>query len=85
MLNSFWGKFGQTDSLGQVVAVTSPDVYFNYLTSDEYEVTDVIPMSEEMIEVHYKKPKEFIESQGKTNVVIAAFTTAHAKLKLYSV
>lgn len=38
-----------------------------------------------MIEVHYKHTSEFVEMQGRTNVVIAALTTAHARLKLYSV
>ena len=36
-----------------------------------------------MVEVHYKEKSEFVEENDKTNIVIAAFTTAYARLKLY--
>lgn len=36
-----------------------------------------------MIEIHYKCNEAFIAPNSKTNVVIAAFTTAYARLKLY--
>ena len=35
--------------------------------------------------MHYENVEEFVEADGKTNVVIASFTTSHALLKLYSV
>ena len=42
-------------------------------------------INDELIEVHYKNINKFVKADGKTNVVIAAFTSAHAHLKLYSV
>ena len=33
--------------------------------------------------VHYTNTEEFAEQDNKTNIVIAAFTTAYARLKLY--
>ena len=36
-----------------------------------------------MVEVHYKEKDEFAEQNDKVNIVIAAFTTAYARLKLY--
>ena len=36
------------------------------------------------IKFHYTHTDEFVCPSGKTNVAIAAFTTAHARLKLYS-
>lgn len=42
-------------------------------------------LNDEVVEVHYNEKDEFIEPPGRTNVVIAAFTTAHARLKLYSI
>ena len=38
-----------------------------------------------MIEIHYKNNENFIAPNAKTNVVIAAFTIAYARLKLYDV
>ena len=35
------------------------------------------------MEVHYTSKDEFAEQDNKTNIVIAAFTTAYARLKLY--
>ena len=37
------------------------------------------------VEIHYEDDKNFVEPNAKTNVVIAAFTTAYARLKLYDV
>ena len=37
------------------------------------------------VEVYYNHGEGFISGSDKTNVVIAAFTTAHARLKFYSV
>ena len=38
-----------------------------------------------MIEIRYENNENFIAPNSKTNVVIAAFTTAYARLKLYDV
>ena len=37
-----------------------------------------------MVEMIYQCKEEFVEESGRTNVVIAAYTTAQARLKLYS-
>ncbi|VDI13173.1 Hypothetical predicted protein [Mytilus galloprovincialis] len=84
MLNSFWGKFGQRTNLPQVEYVSDPSVYFDMLTSDQQEVTCVNFVTDEMIEMRWRNKEEFIEVSGRTNVVIAAYTTAQARLKLYS-
>ena len=41
-------------------------------------------VSDEMVEMIYQCTEEFVEESGRTNVVIAAYTTAQARLKLYS-
>jgi hypothetical protein len=41
-------------------------------------------VSDEMVEMRYQCKEEFVEESGRTNVVIAANTTAQARLKLYS-
>ena len=63
--------------------VTEPKVVFDYLDSDQYEVSDARMVNDKTVEVHYKKKDEFIEQNDKVNIVIAAFTTAYARLKLY--
>ena len=84
MLNSFWGKFGQRSNMAQVEITDDPSVYFDKLTSDCEEVVAVNYVSEEAVELRWRFKDDFVEPSGKTNVVIAAYTTAQARLKLYS-
>ena len=63
--------------------VYEPKRFFELLYTDEYEVTDARIVNDDAIEVHYKHVDEFIQQNNKVNVVIAAFTTAYARLKLY--
>ena len=65
--------------------ITDPQVFFNYLTSDEINVLDADLVSDDLIEIHYEYTDNFVKPDAKTNMVIAAFTTAYARLKLYEV
>ena len=79
MLNSFWGKFGQRSNLAQIEYVYDPSVYFDPLTSDQQEIAGVNFGTDEVVEMRWKKKIEFVEASGRTNVVLAAYTTAQAK------
>ncbi|XP_028408798.1 uncharacterized protein LOC114531373 [Dendronephthya gigantea] len=82
MLNSFWGKFAQRSKY-QRPRWLRTSRYFELLSSDQYEIHDVKIVNDNMLEVQYKNTNEFLEVNNKTNIVIAAFTTAYARLKLY--
>jgi hypothetical protein len=84
MLNSFWGKFGQRSNLPQIEYVSDPSVYFDLLTSDQQEVAGVNFVTDEVIEMRWKNKNQFVETCGRANFVLAAYTTAQARLKLYS-
>ena len=77
----FLGKFAQGTNVTKVELIKDPQV-FDYLMSDEINMLDARFVSGEIIEIHYEN---FIAPNAKTNVVIAAFTTAYARLKLYGV
>jgi hypothetical protein len=81
----FLGKFAQRSNMTKVELVKDPRTYFDYLTSDEIKVLNARFVSDEMVELHYEYNENFVEPDAKTNVVIAAFTTAYARLKLYDV
>ena len=68
----------------QVDIVDDPKAYFDKLTSDHEEVTGVNFVSEETVEMRWKHEEDFVETNTKTNVVLAAYTTSQARLKLYS-
>ena len=69
----------------KVLVTQDPEEYFAHLTCDTKEVTNIQLINEEVIELHYKQGDNFIEPDIRTNVVIAAFTTASARLKLYDI
>ena len=69
----------------QVELINDAERYFDLLTSDAVEVQNARFVNDEIIELHYVHTEDFIPSNAKTNVILAAFTTAHARLKLYSV
>ena len=77
--------FAQHPNMTQVKLISNPAKYFDLLSSNKVNVTDANFINNEIIEVHYENVDEFVEANGKTNIVVAAFTTAHARLKLYGV
>ena len=83
MLNSFWGKFGQKPNMSKKVIVKSRQEFLKYLTDDALLVESMVELSDEALLLTYKYKEDFVEGSGSTNVVIAAFTTAQARLKLY--
>lgn len=83
MLNSFWGKFGQSTNKSRVEAITAPSKFFKLLLDESLQIQSVRVVNEEMIEVVSKKIKEEEEINPSTNVFIAAFTTCWARLRLY--
>ena len=86
MLNSFWGKFGQRSNMPRTKHLMSPSEYFELLQDASLIIRDInyVGNSDDSILVQYVKKAEFEESLPNTNVVLAAYTTAHARLKLYS-
>lgn len=81
MLNSFWGKFGQRENLRQSVMIGDPFML--------YDIIYYANQSEYLCEFHSRHKRrcisrvehvgEAIEPSPNANVVIAAYTTAHAR------
>ena len=63
--------------------MTDPNRLFELLSSEETEVPDIRLVNAETVEVQFKSAWGFEEPNDKVNIVIAAFTTAYARLKLY--
>jgi len=83
MLNSFWGKFGQRNNMLKTVYFTDPARYFKLITNPAIVVHSVVLVSEKMMAVSYTNEDEFVEVMGNTNAVLAAYTAAQARLRLY--
>ena len=79
----FLGKFAQRSNLVKTEQIDDPQEFFDYLTSDEIIVLDAHLVSDEILEIRYEFGEKFVQADPKTNVVIAAFTTAYARMQLY--
>ncbi len=84
MLNSFWGKFGENLRKSSTRQVTTPAELYALVTDPLKEVTGVRVYSDEVLEVVFTAADDECVENGKTNLFVAAFTTCHARLKLYS-
>ena len=54
------------------------------LANDQFIIQNIDFCDEDFIQVSYSIREEFSFGSNNTNVIIAAFTTCHARLKLYS-
>ena len=79
----FLGKFAQRLDLSKTKRVTEPKELYAYLDSDQCVVKDAQLVNDETVEIQYVPKEGFVEENDKVNIVIAAFTTAYARLKLY--
>ena len=84
-LNNMWGKFAQRSNLSKTVIHDEPSEVYDLLRSDTVTVDNIRLINEEVVEVTYREDEAFASVNPNTNVVIAAFTTCHARLKLYEV
>ena len=82
---SFWGKFGQRENFKQSQIIAHVAEFLRFLSSTEKEIVDWHILSPDLVQVDWKYKKEFLSENQLTNVFLAAFTTAHARLRLYEI
>lgn len=86
-LNSFWGKFVQRTNLVQTQLVRTPEQFFNFAFSGQYDLRHVsfLPLRNEgdvaLIQWSYNE-RSIVPPGRSNNIFRAAFTTAYACLKL---
>ena len=83
MLNSHWGKFGQQPNKEKMIYVADPQQYIKMMTDPTIEVSDLHYINLEHIGIRWKHKDEFVDSLPNTSVILAAYTTAQARLVLY--
>ena len=69
--------------MGTTEYLDDPAKLQNLLTSPEIEVSAVLQVNQEILCVRWHFREEAVQPTTLTNVVIAAFTTAQARLKLF--
>ncbi|XP_057335107.1 uncharacterized protein LOC130673909 [Microplitis mediator] len=83
-LNSFWGKFGQWENMKKKSIVNSYEEFCDLVFNPEIEISEFVLINQDTIFVNWTNNLDSFTPSDRVNVVIAAFTTAQARLKLYS-
>ena len=84
-LNSFYGKFGQRTNMKKTKFITEIQDLYDLWLDESKLVMDFHLISDQIIEVEFKHSEDFEPLSFNTNVVIAAFCTSWARLKLWGV
>lgn len=84
-LNSLWGKFAQNLNYNKTKMLSQPEELVKLLIDQRHRINDFNVINEELLQVSYKHCDEFVPENGKTNIYVAIFTTAYARLKLYDI
>ena len=84
MLNSFWGKFGENLHKPTTEAVHTARHLFALVSNPFNDIRQVRLSNDETLEVVYANLEDNQPDNGRVNIFVAAFTTCHARLKLYS-
>ena len=86
MLNSLWGKFAQKDPKNEHRLITDTTHWFKLVTAynDGGPTIDVLRMTDDYCFVSLGLPEGENLHLSTTNIALASFVTAHARLRLYS-
>lgn len=84
ILNSFWGKFGQRENMQKTSIINQVSELERLLADPAITVKHIEEINEDVQIVCWEYKEEAADLLSTVNVCIAAYTTAMARLKLYS-
>jgi len=84
LLNSLWGRFGmQTNKIKSKLFTETSD-WNKFLSDSNFLISHLNIVNNDLLQVFYTEKKELHDNSQRNNVIIAAFVTAHARIKLFS-
>lgn len=83
LLNSLWGRLGMRQDKTKKAFVKSSIHLLNLMLNSSLEVTSFSELDQDSLLVSYKMREECTQVHPTVNVVIAAYTTAQARMHLY--
>ena len=79
----FWGKFGQRIKKPTTVTVKDPSHLFSRVSDFALNISTLRLCTDDILGAVYTSVHDNVVKGTKTNIFVAAFTTCHARLKLY--
>ena len=80
---SFWRKFGELIKKPTTVTVKDPSDLFSLVSDAALDISTLRLCTDDILEAVYTSVHDNAVKGTKTNIFEAAFTTCHARLKLY--
>ena len=80
---SFWDKFGERINKPTTVNVKDPSHLFSLVSDAVLDISTLRLCTDDVLEAVYTSVHDDAVKGTKTNIFLAAFTTCHARLKLY--
>lgn len=84
VITSFWGKLGQRENQSKTSIVNESAEFFNMMVNPSIIINTILPVNDNVLIVNWEHKDEAYEPLSTVNVCLAAYTTAQARLKLYS-
>jgi hypothetical protein len=84
-LNSFWGKFGQSETQSKTSYISDASEFYKIMTDPTKTVKDFRLLNEQMIRLEHETDEEWCTPSSFKNIFIACMTTTYARMKLYTV
>ena len=82
-LNSLWGKFGQVPKHKQNKYIDTKVDFYKTILDDKIESLSLSFLNDETVYASYEVKDQFVKNNYNTNIYVACFTTAWARLRLY--
>jgi len=83
LLNSLWGKLGQSSEKKLIEIIYDYDSYWKKLTDDSIEIKSEIMVTDNTMLLHWKATEKNLEYGSNTSLAVASFVTSYARLELY--
>lgn len=83
LLNSLWGRLGMRTNKPKKMFINNPEQLLKLMINPSYEVSSFHELSDESILLSYNMKTECEQIQSYVNVVLAAYTSALARIRLY--
>jgi hypothetical protein len=82
-LNSLWGRFAMRTDRVMTEFITDPLQFYKRINGADIDMHDLSIISDDLVEVVFKRKHEYEVESKVTNLFIGIFTTAWARLELY--
>jgi len=84
MLNSFWGKLAQRSNMNQTKIIHTLKDYFELIGDEKVEIKGEMMVNDETLMLNWKFKDDEDSKQNNTNIAVASYVTAYARLELYN-